>query len=99
MPLTLLRMFSQYVRRSRVFAEAWMALHTLRGQTEPADVQQLELVADLLRGPALAEQPLLLLHEDVGERGVGAARRVAGAGLQEHGAGTADGLVLEALHD
>src|SRR5262249_9597498 len=69
-----------------------VAAQALRGDAQPAEVELLERRPDLLRRRAGLFEPALLLGERVRERGVRAARRVTGRGLEQHGALARDRL-------
>ncbi len=87
------------LRGARQAAVVRVAIDPLRGDAQPAEVERLEHVADLLGRAALRQEPAPLALEGAGERRVDAARRVAGPGLQEDGALAADRGLLEPLDD
>ena len=76
-----------------------IAVEALGGDAQPAEVEILERVADVLDAALLAQQPAALLEEGAGERRVDAARGMPGAGFQVERARAAQRLVLEGLHD
>ncbi len=73
-----------------------LAADPLGGDPQAPDVQPLERLPDRLGGGALRLQRAPGLLEGLHERGVGAARRVAGGRVQQHGLAAVQGGLLKA---
>ena len=76
-----------------------MAVDSLGGDAQPADVQLLQGQADLVGVAAFGPLAIPLAGERRGKGGVEAADFVPRAGFQQYGRFAADGLVLERLDD
>ena len=76
-----------------------VAVDPLGGHAEPADVEALERIADLVGRAALGDQPSALLVERRDERRGADPHLVPGPRLEQHRLAAADGLVLEAADD
>jgi hypothetical protein len=85
--------------RGGVVREARVPVDALRGDAEPAEVHELQPVAQLAVRCLLAAQPALLLAELVDERRGEAPGRMARARLEQRGLGAGDGRLLESRRD
>jgi hypothetical protein len=80
-------------------ALALRPIDALGGDTQPADVERFQRLADLVRIAALSLEAAILLLERLGIRGRNAADSVAGAGFEQNGVLTAKCLLLISRHD